>query len=516
MRVVALLLALAMAVPASAQQLVTSPRPDSVAVTVYRSGGSSTPQDWDMNWLGGFALLSERRTVAIPKGEGEIRFEGVAGGLIPESAIVADLPQGVVEKNQDANLLSPGSLLGSYVGRRVQLQRTSKATGKVTEQEAIIRSGPGGAVVLQTPEGFEALRCTGLNETLVYPEVPAGISDKPTLSVRTRSDRAVTAVVTLSYLATGFDWRANYVATLRPDGRSVDLFAWVTLANGDPTSFRNASTNAVAGRLNTEDMHRRESPRAEPLRLRCWPQGTTTSGLRARVPPMTAQDLGAYPAPPPPPPAPVAERDESEIVVTGMRMQAKQEELGDLKLYRIPEPVTVASRSKKQVAMLKQEHVPVDLFYRSKVWGSSLRSTILVVKAQNRKDRGLGLPLPAGGFALYENWRGRPLLVGEGSTDDKAVGEKVEIELIEPTNLTVAIKRERRDEEEDLELRRIAVANALPRAVQYEVQIEEPDFERLSGFKGGRVVREDGRWVWRTTIPANSSVELSYQAKEVD
>src|SRR3546814_18230215 len=58
------------------------------------------------------------------------------------------------------------------------------------------------------------------------------------------------ATVTLSYLARGFDWSADYVATLGADGSTLDLGAWVTLANGNGTGFPQASTTVVAGRLN--------------------------------------------------------------------------------------------------------------------------------------------------------------------------------------------------------------------------------------------------------------------------
>ena len=65
-----------------------------------------------------------------------------------------------------------------------------RATGAVREQEAIVRSGAGGAVVLETEAGFEALRCTGLHETLVYDRVPPGLSARPTLSVRDAQPRS--------------------------------------------------------------------------------------------------------------------------------------------------------------------------------------------------------------------------------------------------------------------------------------------------------------------------------------
>ena len=64
--------------------------------------------------------------MTLPAGETELRFEGVAGGIVPQSAIVTGLPDGIVERNRDAYLLSPESLLDRSLGRRVHLRRTSR------------------------------------------------------------------------------------------------------------------------------------------------------------------------------------------------------------------------------------------------------------------------------------------------------------------------------------------------------------------------------------------------------
>ena len=102
---------------ASAQAIVASPKPDSVAVTVYRDPDRGAGDAFNLNWLNGYALISETRRVRIPAGESELRFEGVAGGIIPQSVIVSGLPGGVVERNRDALLLSPGTLLDNLAGR---------------------------------------------------------------------------------------------------------------------------------------------------------------------------------------------------------------------------------------------------------------------------------------------------------------------------------------------------------------------------------------------------------------
>lgn len=497
--------------PLLAQAISTSPGPDSVAVTVYRDPNRSADNAMNLSWLNGYALISEVRRIDIPAGEADVRFEGVAGGIIPESAIVTGLPDGVIEKNQDAYLLSPASLLDRSLGKRVHIRRTVRATGEVREEEAVIRSGANGAVVLQTAEGYEALRCTGLPETIVYDSVPEGLSAKPTLSVRTRSSRAASATVTLSYLATGFDWQANYVATLAPSGDRMDLFAWVTLANGDETGFANANTQTVAGRPNREDAgHRPERP-VRQLYLQCWPSATT-SDIQALD--QYAVEAGVLPAPPPAPAmAPVMLQ---EVVVTGRaasKVQVRQEELGDLKLYRVPEPVTVASNSQKQVALLDRSRVKVEVFYRARVGvtdGEQLFRPVRVLKTRNRKEEGLGLPLPAGGLVLFGAGRARPLLLGEGAVEDRAIGEDVEIELSEPTGVIARLVRTAHVAE--VADYRLTLTNDQNRPVRFEAELEDYGSGRIVPVsRGVKLGKRNGRPVWSATIPANGSASLLYR-----
>lgn len=511
-RAIAAALLCALPLPAFAQAITTSPSPDAVAVTIYRNPDRSGGEAMNLAWLNGYALITERRRVAIPAGEGDVRFEGVAGGIIPESAIVTGLPDGVVEKNQDAYLLSPASLLDRSLGKRVHLRRTSRATGEVREQEAVVRTGADGAVVLQTADGYEALRCTGLAETIVYPGVPEGLSARPTLSVRTRSARAATATITLSYLATGFDWQANYVATLSPVGDRISLFAWVTLANGDETSFVDADTQTVAGRPNREESGRRGRASADALNLQCWPAGTTSD----ITPERDFGEAGAPPAPPPPPM--MASVAAEEIIVTAMRRSnmVEQEELGDLKLYRVPQPVTVASNSQKQVALLDRGSVKVESFYRASIHPSAedqMYRPVRILKTRNRKEEGLGLPLPAGGVVLFGAGQARPVLIGEGSIDDRAVGEDVEIRLSEATGVIARITRTANtDKVAEYDL---TVSNDQPRPIRFEAEFGTAQQEVFEPSTRSRLGRRNGRPLWSVTVPANGTASLRYRLKQV-
>src|SRR3954447_5166554 len=145
MRVLILLAGLAWSAQAQAQAVVTSPAPQRGAVTVYRDSDRGL-EPLNLQWLGGYALVSEVRHIRLPAGESELRFEGVTSGIVPQSAIVTGLGSAVLEKNRDARLLSPGALLDVSLGERLILRRTSRETGKTVVQDAIVRATREGVV----------------------------------------------------------------------------------------------------------------------------------------------------------------------------------------------------------------------------------------------------------------------------------------------------------------------------------------------------------------------------------
>jgi hypothetical protein len=488
--------------------------PERVAVTLYRDPGRSVDGALNLDWLGGFALVTETRTVTLPAGAAEIRFEGVAGGIVPQSAIVTGFPEGIVERNRDAWLLSPATLLDRSLGQRVTIRRTALATGAVTEGEAVIRSGADGAVVLQTREGNEALRCTGLPETLIYDSLPAGLSARPTLSVRTRASQPVTATVTLAYLASGFDWQANYIANLSEDGGTVDLLAWLTLGSSDETSFVNANTQAVAGRLNREATE--PQPReGGPLQLQCWPQATTSD-----IPLEQLQRIGMGRGL-------ALDNRAEEIVVTGTRIRrasveanspitvvnvAQQENLGDLKLYRIPEPVTLAARSQKEVAFMVRQQVRIRFAYRQRFEPylafypqRQQQAPVRFMLTRNREAEGLGEPLPAGRLVLFGQGPDRPILLGEGALADRAIGEDVEVPLgPSPGVLTAFRMLSRRNAVGQFEL---VVSNDRPQPVAFEGELY---FGNVRA--NARLGRRNGYPLWSVTVPANGRAVLCFRA----
>lgn len=494
-------LAVFLAAPAWAQTVVVSPAPDSAAVTVYRAPDRASDTAMNLGWLQGYALITEKRTVSIPQGRAVVRFEGVAAGLFPESAIISGLPAGVREKNMDADLLSPATLYARGFGRPVLLRRLHPKSGKERLERAVIRSAPNGSAILQTAEGFEAINCSGLSESIAYPGVPADLSAKPTLSVETDSPAPAKVTLSLSYLAWGFDWQANYVLRMHEDGRKGDLDAWVTLASSDSTSYPEAEAALVAGKVNREaDDGARPQPTGESLTFRCFVGPPMALGM-------------AVPAPPP---APVM-MEAADMVVTAMRMNApmakaavvvQQEALGDLKLYRVPMPTTVAANAQKQVMLAQKRGVSVTPFVQVDVYDAYVQGdAALMLRTRNSREEGLGLPLPGGPITVFEPRGENAILIGEGGVPDKAVGEDLDLRIGTATQVT--LEASETSQGETTRSVTLTASNARAQPVRLEVRISK-DSGTLLLTPSAKLKRKDGRDVWAVTVPANSRATLRY------
>jgi hypothetical protein len=530
-------LAISLFVPVLAQAAdVAASPPRTISVTIYRApygnGGSLS-----LDNLQGFALVTETRVVRLPAGDNRLRFEGVADGIIPDSAIVTGLPGGVIEKNRDAAVLSPDALMRAAVGSDLTLRRTNRKTGKVERIAATLRSAGENGVVFQTAQGVETLKCSGAPETFAYGRVPAGLSSTPVLSAVTRTTRAVMATVTLSYLTQGFDWAADYTATINRDGKSLDLGAWITLANGNGAGFPNARTQIVAGRVNRAGEATWLDP-APRVIATCWPSETTSdvmtprdidlvqpygfsrNRLRGGVVLMARRRMFrlvapvamavAAPAPPPPPPP---------------------EQLGDLKLYRTPRPITIASRQSKQTRLLEQPAVAFSRIYQADLWSEGQGSSTVaqtILRTRNDEAHRLGLPLPAGHMVIYQDRAGGAQLAGETDLRDTANDEDIDLKLGPAPDIHVRQTRLAVDANPPIATplapplkvirptakvtEQVEVSNAGARDIAFELRLNTGAGRRVVGADQPMDTK-DGRPIFRMSVPAGARTVVTYQVE---
>jgi len=439
-------IALALAAPAWADDVVSA-KPDKVAVTVYRdrpmTAAMLAEEDRDES---GRALITETRVVDVPAGRTRIRFQGVADGIIPQSATLEGLPAGVAERNFDYALLSPGSLVAHSIGQLVHVVRTDRKTGKSTTDDATVRSGPNG-LVLQTQAGVEAFDCSGAPERLVFDRAPDGLADRPTLSVITDTAKPGRYTVRLSYLSVRLNWAADYVARISPDGTHLDLTGWITLANHTGQSFVDAPTAVVAGKLERQPV---DLPTIVPTPFApaCWSTANGHHGVAVRrrgnfqTVPMAVTAFTAA-APPPPPTDDTAV---AEVIVTAEKREARLSELGEYKVYTLPEPTTVAARQTKQVLFLNQTSVAFTTVYTFRTdlhqddEPPAPEPATQTLRFDNTLANGLGKPLPLGMVSLRQSQGGAvsgELFIGARTVRDVAVGEPFELSLGQAPDVTV-------------------------------------------------------------------------------
>jgi hypothetical protein len=499
-----------------------------LSVTIYRA--PDRPADSiDLNDLRGFALISEKRTLSIPAGLSRVRFGGVADGIESDSALISGLRTAIVEKNNDARVLSPSALVTATVGRPVVLVRTNPRTGATRRVPGQIRSDADGGVVFESAEGVEGLRCSGLPETFSF-SAATELGSTPTLSVLVRSPAPMTTDVTLSYLAEGFDWSANYVATLSNDAKTMDIGAWVTLANSNAAGFPSAHAQVVAGKLNKEPPAPGNTDDGSEILATCWPSGTTSDFGRE------LQVGEAVPAPSPD----GALRE--QMFVTAKRAFAapaaavlvQEEQLGDLKLYRVPTPTDVSSRQMKQVRLLDRQAVPVELYYAAELPANRDLDYVparRMLRTRNDEAHHLGLPLPSGRIATSVERGDMTLLVSESPIRDTAVNEDLKIDIGDSPDVQVraVAQRTRVDPSTVRELpllpgivhlrsavvdntSQIEIQNARGEAIAFELRLNLWDGTQL--ISADHAPAEGGaRPLFKLTIPANGSMIVHYQTE---
>ncbi len=383
-----LLLLFSLASASAGQEVITTlADQQEVAVTIYNSD---------------LALVKDRRSITLPPGEHSLAFRGVSAMMQPETVLCKGRSFKVIEQNFEYDLLTPEALLRKFVGKEVSLVKVHPTTGVEHQVKARVLSAQGG-VVLQVEDRIE----TGVPGRLVFPDVPANLRDKPTLTMLVSSNDTSPRDVELSYLTGGLHWQADYVAELSASDDSLNLNGWVTLTNESGTSYNNARLQLVAG-----DVHRVRQPEN-----------------RGNIRMMKAASVEAT-----------------------MDQNMSEEAMFEYHLYTLERPTTIRDQQRKQVALLKGTDIPCrkefvlkgrDYYYRSRFGeiGSRIKVGVFV-EIKNEKEHNLGIPLPAGTMRVYKkDSSGSLQFVGEDRVDHTPENEIIRLKLGDAFDITADKKQ---------------------------------------------------------------------------
>jgi hypothetical protein len=467
----AILLFAGHAIAGSAEKTSTLADQKEVAVTIYNEN---------------LALVKDKRTLTLEKGENTLAFREVSGRMRPETALLQSSSQQqdivVIEQNFDFDLLTPEKLLEKYVGRTIGVVKTHPTTGEETVEEATVLSSNNG-VVLRVSDRIE----TGLSGgRLIFPDVPENLRDRPTLVMHLASKTDRPQDVELSYLTGGLNWKADYVAELNSDESKLNLLGWVTLTNTSGTSYNNARLQLVAG-----DVHQ-----VQPVFEKRMRGEMVDMAYAAKAPKMTQESLFEY------------------------------------HLYTLERATNILVNQTKQVALLQAENISShkeyllkgqNYYYQNQTGDLGSRIKVAVyLSYENVKTENLGMPLPKGIVRVYKQDRaGSVQFVGEDRIDHTPENETVRLKLGNAFDITADRKQTdfkklagfgrynyvyessyrielKNGKDEDISVRVVE-----PMPGDWEILSENVTHKKISSSESE----------WLVAVPAKGSAELLYRAR---
>jgi len=346
-----------------------------VAITIYNSN---------------VGLVKDSRLVDLSPGVHELKFMDVAAKIDPTTVHVKSPVDGsslrVLEQNYEFDLLSPQKLLEKFVGQKVQLATLNPETKKEDVVDAILLSTQGGNIF-----HIGNQIAIGHPGRILLPRLPENLISQPTLvwMLETRLSRAQN--LEASYLTSGINWKADYVAVLNLSDTRTDFTGWVTIDNRSGATYRNASLKLVAG-----DIH--------------------------RVQPEVKMDRM---------PARAAAREGAP--------QFREEAFFEYHLYTLNRKTTVKDNQTKQMTLLEAGDVPVKKlfvfsgspqYYYYRYDQRTKQKVGVFLELENTARNNLGMPLPKGIIRVYkEDKDGSLQFVGEDQIDHTPVDEKFKMKI---------------------------------------------------------------------------------------
>jgi len=434
-------------------------------------------------YANGLALIDDQRRVVLEKGINTLNISGISPAMLEDSARIDT--GGKLNLHEQSFLkpnLSHQDLLKAYVGRSVKVIRTNPKTGEETVLDADVLSVNQGLI----------LRIGGRIETtvpgrIVFADIPEGFRPQPVFRVTGQSPEIHESDLDLSYLSTGFSWRANHTLSVEAASPTIRLESRAILVNRSGLDINAATVQVVAG-----DVQRRTPsvPRPETTALRMMKTEGAAMMADAAAPPQR-QSLGGY------------------------------------HLYTLNGKIDLADQTSKQVTLLAPVSLPVTRRLISETHANPFsprqgtpRPTHPAIRlsVSNDKTTGPGQPIPGGIARMYgKDAEGRAQFLGEDHLNDLPVGATATISAGRAFDVTVT--RHQTDYQREglgrntFEMAyRINITNGGERAETVQV------IEAMGGGwnileESAQHVRDNNRARWSINVPAKGDAEVTYRVR---
>lgn len=417
------------------------------------------------------AVIEDRRSIELPRGEIELHFSDVAMTIVPQTVLLQSEERGftAVQQNYRFDLLNRQTLLERFVGRKLKYSRfllSEEGIEKVLREGVLLSLNPEivqfGDVIEVEPEG-----------TISLPYLPEGLETSPTLVFAGENGKNGAQDLSVRYHAVGISWEADYALTL---GKTAELDGWVTLQNRSGTDFEVQDLRLVAGSLN-----RIARPRALMMA-----EGVSAMDSAKRAP-----------------------------------MQAA--EVGDYHAYDYPREVRLLKNDMTQLRLIQVDGIAFERYYKLPGMANNYGnqgvqqvSPQIWISFENSEENDLDEPLPAGNIRVYESVDGRSTFVGENRLGHTHVDSKVELMIGQAFDLSATRTQTsfRRLGDRAVQVAyEIEVQNARKKSAVVTLEEKMPgDWELVSQSQKGRQ-SDSSTYEFELKIPGNSKASVTYEVQ---
>ena len=446
------------------------------AITIYSNAqagaidpNSYSPVTGNTNYysvtnIPGYAVVKQTRNIDLNDSENIIKFSDVAAYIDPTTVQFKSLtdPTGtkIVEQNYQFDLVSQQKLLEKYIDKKISIESNIGDKSQIIDGTLISTQG---GLTLKTSQGIKAINnYSGIN----FSELPSGLITKPTLVWDIITNKIGEHRAEVSYKTQGVTWWADYNLTYKEgknaNSGTVDFGSWVSIINQSGATYDNAKLKLIAG-----NVARNNTPQP--------PVSAAMGGMELQAKPSNAPEFA-------------------------------EKSFFEYHLYTLNRPVTLPDNSTKQLELIPAVNtVPVEkLFiynaasqyinnyggvYISQNDGFNDNKKVNVfLKLVNKKENGLGVPLPAGRIRVSQKDSDGGLeFIGESIIDHTPNNEELLIKLGnafdivgERKQLNYSLDNRNRNVEEEIEIK---IRNQKKQSVQVKVienMYRTPDWDIIN------------------------------------
>ncbi len=365
---------------------------DAAAQTDSKIVNSDTAATVDLTaYQSGPAVIRETRDIALPVGKSKVYIGGLPKTFVPNSQTIVSVEGSgkfhVGQRSLRPANLSSAAILAQSVGSKITLIEETKA-GNERRTTGTLEHIVDGRIAVLTVRGKTVLMPLTTKYALAN-GIPAGLSNLTILALEPNVERAGDFRLKLLYEAEGVNWTPWYEVFYNHAAGKLERFAcYVDLTNDSGATFGDAGIKLIAGNNYSDAANRQR-------------QG---HGMRKMAAPMSFA-AGA--------------RGGAALEMADFSVEtAESENVGDQKMYKLTETVTLENGVPNSPALVNFAGVPVlHEYHAHESFGgqdgyylldgdnpADLPKEPVSVKLRlcNQKANGMGTALPPGEVRIFE------------------------------------------------------------------------------------------------------------------